>query len=77
MVINFICFVLLRYEFDDPQVDKQFQYLRSFLHEKAAGPLTAIQWLKKVPPFSGIYWNIRSSMNKFRAILSEVIRNQE
>lgn len=69
--------MFFRYEFDDPKVETQFQCLRAFLHEKAAGPLTAMTWLKNVPPFRGIYQNIRTSMNRFRSILSEVIAQQK
>ncbi len=66
-----------RYDFSDPRPQKQFNYLRAFLHEKAAGPLTVVPWLKYVPTFSSIYNNIIASMTKFRQALSEVIADQK
>jgi len=40
------------------------------------GPMTAIQWLRKIPPFRGIYNKVRKDMSAFREILSNVISNQ-
>ncbi len=51
-----------RYDYDDPAVERQFEYLRTFLQESTAGPLTTTPWLKKVQPFKGIYENIRETM---------------
>ena len=38
--------VFSSYDFGDPDVETQFKYLGSFLHEKFAGPMTAIQVCK-------------------------------
>ena len=53
-----IMVLVLRHNFDDESVHTQFDYLRSFLHEKMAGPMTAIQ----VCPigFTGLVINCRS-----------------
>lgn len=48
-----------RYDYDDPVPNRQFEYLRTFLQESTAGPITATPWLKNVPPFNTIYRNIR------------------
>jgi len=43
-----------RYEYDDQSAHKQFDYLRAFLQESTAGPMTATPWLKKVISFEQI-----------------------
>lgn len=74
---NLIRIAPSRYPYDDPAAQKQFEYLRSFLGEATAGPITAVPWLKFVPPFKGIYWNIRHSMEGFRIFIKDVIKEQK
>nr|WAQ80662.1 methyl farnesoate epoxidase/farnesoate epoxidase [Tigriopus japonicus] len=66
----------IRYEYDDPAAHQQFDYLRSFLQESTAGPMTTTPWLKYIPPFKGIYWNIRQTMDAFRVLIKSVIQDQ-
>ena len=65
-----------RYPYDNPAVIKQFQYLRSFLGNSMAGPITTNPWLKSVPPTKGIYWNIRKGMDAFRVLIKQVVEEQ-
>ena len=55
---------------------EQFDYLRTFLGEKNAGPLTFVPWLKFIPPFYNIYNNIIESMKCFRKNLTDIIDQQ-
>ena len=68
--------VTYRYNYDDERIGKQFDYLRSFLGEALAGPITATPWLKHVQPFKGVYWNIRRSMEEFRVHIRNVVEDQ-
>ena len=56
--------------------NRQFEYLRTFLGESMAGPLSVTPWLKLLPPFKAIYWNIRHAMDEFRVAIRAVADEQ-
>lgn len=66
----------LRFDYTDPEPGKQFEYLRAFLGEKLAGPITFVPWLHLIFPFSSIYNRIIRAMDSFRILLKNVIKDQ-
>lgn len=48
-----------RFAYDDQALHKLITIIEAFTMEKAIGPMTGIKVLKYIPPFSGIYKNIR------------------
>ena len=66
----------IRYDYNDSKPREQFDYLRAFLGEKNAGPLTFVPWLKFLPPFYTIYHTIIKAMDNFRSNLLDIIEEQ-
>jgi len=62
-----------RYDYSDPRLKEQFRYLATLFGEPTVGPMTVLEGLTRIPPFSGILANIRVSMGKFRSYIRDVI----
>lgn len=48
------------------ELDSTFIEFKLLSQESTAGPITTTPWLKKVPPFKGIYFGICQAMEDFR-----------
>ena len=66
----------IRYDFEDTEPKRQFDYLRTFLGEKLAGPISFIPWLRYLYPFSTIFNDIVKAMDAFRVLLKNIIEDQ-
>jgi len=66
-----------RFDYNDKHLKKMIELIDTFTMNSTVGPLVGIPYLKYIPPFSFIYNNIKSHMDKFKVHMSDLVHEQK
>ena len=66
-----------RFDYNDKHLKKMIELIDTFTMNNTVGPLVGIPYLKYIPPFSFIYNNIKSHMDRFKVYMSDLVHEQK
>ena len=55
-----------RFDYEDKKAKETIEHVEAFTMEKTLGLMEGVSYAKYLPPFNGIYNNVRNHMIKFK-----------